>query len=594
MKKKELFFPTYYIILFFISISWIFFYRADALNFPGTLSVLSQNLFILFFLLLAEFFLNKKITYLLAGLNLIYAGLIIFNSLILKLTAISLFESFKIFGQGGDMLLSMEEAGFDSVAITILAVSIVLLIILGAFLKEKLPQITLSNNWEKIAAISLAFFMLLSFSEQLISKNDNSYFARRGFPLYIQIFSKNSHTLSIKMKQNNPQIPSKINLTKKKKLNVILVVLESVRADVVNPKTAPNMFQLSKDSQYIANARTDAIYTSLALNRLLLDRPPYKLDEDVKKFKKSKHHHGSTVYKIFKKLGYNIYIGYCANFSWNDFYNRITNDGKLVDKYFCTYTKPSDDERNIRDNETVKVINNWIKNYKSKKPFFITTQLDASHWTYYFKNKDAKFKPYTNKINTLKLFNKKETNLLLNRYKNSVYHVDNSIGKIIATLKKTGKYKNTILIVASDHAEGFTTGSIGHSHICEGTIRIPMFIRLPGLKAKKIKIPLSHENVFPTVLDYIGVKKSVLKKMLVGKSLFDKNLDSAKLTFSPTLNFAELKTNKYTIKFVTNFQGNRVDFTPYKIKKSKNQIKNFENLWKKKVTKLMNEQVVSQ
>lgn len=94
--------------------------------------------------------------------------------------------------------------------------------------------------------------------------------------------------------------------------------------------------------------------------------------------------------------------------------------------------------------------------------------------------------------------------------------VDNSFGRVCATLKELGLEDNTLVIYASDN--GPCSGSIDADrfmaglHGLKGTpyengIRVPGFVRWPAAipGAAKVARPTAHIDVLPTVLDACGV-----------------------------------------------------------------------------------------
>ena len=104
------------------------------------------------------------------------------------------------------------------------------------------------------------------------------------------------------------------------------------------------------------------------------------------------------------------------------------------------------------------------------------------------------------------------------RYLGLVTLVDQSIGAILGCLDRFGLSANTIVVHTSDHGD-----SLGAHHLFakevmfEEAARVPFLIRLPGQKRRKlIPQPVSHIDLVPTLLDFLGQPKH---PKCAGKSL---------------------------------------------------------------------------
>lgn len=105
-------------------------------------------------------------------------------------------------------------------------------------------------------------------------------------------------------------------------------------------------------------------------------------------------------------------------------------------------------------------------------------------------------------------------------YAAMVESMDESLGKIIAELKSLGIYNNTIIIFTSDHGGLSNTGlnnkrdlattnkplRAGKGHIYEGGIKVPVFVRWPGVVDKKSKTEsiITGMDYYPSILEMCG------------------------------------------------------------------------------------------
>lgn len=84
--------------------------------------------------------------------------------------------------------------------------------------------------------------------------------------------------------------------------------------------------------------------------------------------------------------------------------------------------------------------------------------------------------------------------------------IDGQIARIDAALEQHGLAQRTILIVTSDHGEAFgERGHFGHStSLYDELLRVPLMIRAPGARPRRVETPVSVIDLGPTVLDLFG------------------------------------------------------------------------------------------
>ncbi|MGB2865740.1 MAG: arylsulfatase [Sedimentisphaerales bacterium] len=110
-------------------------------------------------------------------------------------------------------------------------------------------------------------------------------------------------------------------------------------------------------------------------------------------------------------------------------------------------------------------------------------------------------------------------------YYGSITFIDEQIGRILAALKKSGMYENTLIIMFSDHGD-----MLGDHHLWrktyayEGSAKIPMLLRWPGSmgmdhqRGKTLTQPAELRDVLPTFLDAAGIP---IPNHLDGRSLLE-------------------------------------------------------------------------
>ena len=134
---------------------------------------------------------------------------------------------------------------------------------------------------------------------------------------------------------------------------------------------------------------------------------------------------------------------------------------------------------------------------------------------------------------------------LINLYDAEIAYVDAEIGKVVAELKKLGLYDNTLIVLNSDHGEGFGEHK---KYYHGGTVydemaRVPLIIKPPRWRNtnKVVWGQVRNLDIMPTVLDYCGLE---VPKECDGQSLrpfiegdASPNLPSITETYMGKLNY---------------------------------------------------------
>lgn len=97
-------------------------------------------------------------------------------------------------------------------------------------------------------------------------------------------------------------------------------------------------------------------------------------------------------------------------------------------------------------------------------------------------------------------------------YLGLIQEMDHHLGRIIATLKETGQYERTLIIVTSDHAEMLGDHYVwGKEIYFDGAFHVPLVIRDPRPEARRARgtqVSSFSEaiDVMPTILDWLGAE----------------------------------------------------------------------------------------
>lgn len=106
-----------------------------------------------------------------------------------------------------------------------------------------------------------------------------------------------------------------------------------------------------------------------------------------------------------------------------------------------------------------------------------------------------------------------------------VTQVDDWVGKLLDELDRKGIANNTLVVFVSDHGEMLGDhGLVSKNKMYEGSVHVPMLMRFPKVipAGKKVETPVSHHDIFATILDYTRMKipqndGRSLRKLIDGK-----------------------------------------------------------------------------
>ena len=94
------------------------------------------------------------------------------------------------------------------------------------------------------------------------------------------------------------------------------------------------------------------------------------------------------------------------------------------------------------------------------------------------------------------------------RYDGEVAFVDEHLGRVLAALEKSPFAGRTAVVVTSDHGEAFSEhGMIRHGfELWEELVRVPLIVKVPGVRARRVTVRRSAIDVVPTLLDLFKVR----------------------------------------------------------------------------------------
>lgn len=329
---------------------------------------------------------------------------------------------------------------------------------------------------------------------------------------------------------------------KKKKFNIIFLVIDSMRFDMFDKEIMPEIYSFAyKNKAFIfKNHFSGGNATRFGIFSIF-----YGIYGNYW-FDISGERKAPVLMDTLQKLGYETAIFAAARITYPEFDRTCF----VNIPYTNIYDRPEGSKVDKDCQINQKAIEFISK--KRKNPFFAFVFYDSPHGSYEYPKNLEKFKPSAENFNHLTL-NPSNIKPVFNRYKNSIYFCDSLIGKLIQQLKSLKLLQNTIVIITGDHGEPFfERGYYGHNqNYSDYEIRVPLIFYIPDKKGSEILLYTSHMDIAATLMNILGVKNPDLDYSQ-GISLFNEDkLKERKFLAAFSWDTAAIITPEHTAIFPT-------------------------------------------
>ncbi len=303
-----------------------------------------------------------------------------------------------------------------------------------------------------------------------------------------------------KVQLNYPLKPLQVSTTEKP-LNIVWLVSESLRADMLTPEIMPNTWEFAQKSHHFTqhysggNGTRIGMFTqfygvhgSYWFSFLAERRPPVLFD-------------------VLREKNYQFNMHTSSKFSYPEFDQTIFASIPEENLF------PSDAKENAlgwqwkNDQYHVEKIQEFITNRDRARPFMTFMFFESPHAPYTFPEESIIARPFVEHLNYATMDLEKDMLLIKNRYINSVHHLDMQVGRLLQFLANENLLDDTLVIITGDHGEEFMEkGRWGHnSEFTEEQVRVPLVLWVPGTGSSTSNNMTSHVDLIPTLLPLLGV-----------------------------------------------------------------------------------------
>jgi membrane-anchored protein YejM (alkaline phosphatase superfamily) len=326
---------------------------------------------------------------------------------------------------------------------------------------------------------------------------------------------------------NYPKHPLQCNQQDVKQYNTLIVVIDSLRFDMLNAVNMPNTYQL-RDTSWVFNDH----YSTGNATRFGFFGLMYGLPGSYW-FSMLGEKKGSVLIDTLVAQEQQLIISASAAWSAPEFDRTVFAEvTEQITSGQTIRARDPGDKRHI-DSIVTDYLLDKITARNKAIPFFGLLFLDAPHSFTRDAGVAAPFQPSLKVPDYLALDNDSDPTMFFNLYKNSVYYDDLLIAHIVDTLEQQHLLDDTVLIITSDHAQEFNDTGLnfwGHNgNFSRYQTRVPLLIRWPGESAKVINYRTSHEDIVPTLMQRLLGCQNPVSDYSTGQNLFSETYRSRSL-----------------------------------------------------------------
>ncbi len=303
--------------------------------------------------------------------------------------------------------------------------------------------------------------------------------------------------------------------SKKHLYNIVIIVIDAWRFDMLNPITAPNLYQFSKKSHRFNRHFSGGNSTQAGIFSLFYSIPSTYWSA------MEKNKRGPVLIDELLKKKYQVNALASAGLRYPAFNRTVF---KAVENVQANMPGDSADER---DRNVTLLFQDFLGSARQKSdPFFSFLFYDSTHAYCQIDNVIlTPFQPIIEKCDRTNRINNENRERYLNRYKNSLRFVDEQIKLVLDSLKNYKLLENTIIIITGDHGEEFgdtRLGLFGHgSNFTHYQVQTPLIVYWPDEKPKTFDHLTTHYDIVPTLMEKALGCNTIRKAYSIGGSLFD-------------------------------------------------------------------------
>lgn len=283
--------------------------------------------------------------------------------------------------------------------------------------------------------------------------------------------------------------------------NVIMLVAESFRWDLLTPEITPNLWQLGAQGMRFENHYSGGNRTRMGLFSMFYGiYAPYWYTFERQRV-------APALMNFMREHEYQLAAHTSQSFNYPELRHTVFAGVPETQLREITTGEPW-----RRDIQNIDELIGKLDARDVRRPFFNFMFFESSHASYSFPEERPLRSNYLREMDYMRLDLENNIDGIHARYINAAHHIDQQVGRLLAALKARGLMDSTIVLFTGDHGEEFMEkGHWGHGHgttFPEEQIRVPLVLWAPGQghpAGEVIRHRTSHLQISPTLLQMLGV-----------------------------------------------------------------------------------------
>jgi arylsulfatase A-like enzyme len=286
----------------------------------------------------------------------------------------------------------------------------------------------------------------------------------------------------------------------KRDFNLILLTVDTLRASEMgflgyDKPTTPNLDKLAAESVVFDRAYSMASYTGKALAPMLIGKYPSETLRDGGHF--TKYFQGNTFLAERLRAAGLFTMGAASQWYFREPWG-LTQGCDVFDLSAVPASGQSDTDTNSTSPQLTDAAIRLLESNAASRRFFL--------WVHYF-DPHAQYVPHEGAPDFADP--SKPTGWRTRAlYDGEIWFTDQAIGRLLAYVRSQPWGADTVIAVTSDHGEAMGEHGIAFQHgfeVWEPLMRVPLVLRVPGVRPHHVPVKRSVIDLVPTLLDLLRV-----------------------------------------------------------------------------------------
>lgn len=325
--------------------------------------------------------------------------------------------------------------------------------------------------------------------------------------------------------------------------NLLIIVVDTWRPDMITMDVMPNVFAFSKKAWQFQNHWSGGNSTQAGIFSLFYGIPGTYWPSMLAK------QQGPVLIKALLDRGYQTAVFASAELTLPAFHRCVFTDIPNL------ALKTPGNTPYQQDHAITQKFTHFLEQHQNnQKPFFSFLFYNAAHAYCMDGNPIQKFQPSVAVCKRYALTNDSDPIPYINRYKNGLVFVDQEIGRVLNLLEKKHLLKNTVVIITGDHGQEFNDNHNNYwehaSNYTRYQVQTPLLVYWPYEKPLSFTHWTSHFDIAPTLMKKLLGCSNQPQDFCTGHVLLDKKPPKY-LVISSYIDFGIVTPEKITTIYAT-------------------------------------------